>query len=221
MRSVLASPRSAILLLGPTGSGKTPLGDHIERHGLAGRRCLHFDFGANLRQAAAGECGGLLDDQDLATVRRVLASGALLEENEFPVAKKLLRAFLAGARVGEHDLVILNGLPRHTGQARDIADILDVTLVVYLRCPVEVVRSRIRLNSGGDRTERVDDSPREVDNKLRIFEERTAPLLEYFRGKGVEVFDIEVTTDTEVADIADRLASVLKKDQGWFHGYQR
>ncbi len=42
----------AILLLGPTGSGKTPLGQALEKKGLAGRRCVHFDFGANLREIA-------------------------------------------------------------------------------------------------------------------------------------------------------------------------
>lgn len=40
----------AVLLLGSTGSGKTPLGDLIERRGLRGVRCLHFDFGVNLRK---------------------------------------------------------------------------------------------------------------------------------------------------------------------------
>ncbi|MCX7427258.1 MAG: hypothetical protein NTW96_16720 [Planctomycetia bacterium] len=40
----------AMLLLGPTGSGKTPLGDLLERRGLGGRRCVHFDFGAHLRR---------------------------------------------------------------------------------------------------------------------------------------------------------------------------
>ena len=43
------SRRRAIVLLGPTGSGKTPLGDLIERCGLWGAPCLHFDFGACLR----------------------------------------------------------------------------------------------------------------------------------------------------------------------------
>ncbi|MEE8450650.1 MAG: hypothetical protein V3R99_02015 [Thermoguttaceae bacterium] len=40
----------AALLLGPTGAGKTPLGRLIEQRGLWGVRCLHFDFGDNLRE---------------------------------------------------------------------------------------------------------------------------------------------------------------------------
>ena len=41
---------SAILLLGPTGSGKTPLGELMERRGFGGRRCRHFDLGDRLRR---------------------------------------------------------------------------------------------------------------------------------------------------------------------------
>ena len=43
----------AVLLLGPTGAGKSPLGDWLEARGLWGRPCHHFDFGANLRAIVA------------------------------------------------------------------------------------------------------------------------------------------------------------------------
>ena len=43
-----------ILLLGPTGSGKTPLGDRLQIRDLWGRRCHHFDFGVRLRDVAYG-----------------------------------------------------------------------------------------------------------------------------------------------------------------------
>jgi len=206
-------PRSAVLLLGPTGSGKTPLGDYLEHHGIAGRRCFHFDFGVTLRKAAAGESPAFLSDGDMATVRQVLASGALLEDHEFPIATKLLRAFLARRRIAKSDIVVLNGLPRHKGQARDIEGLVKAVLVVYLHCSAEVVRERIRLNAGEDRTERVDDSPGEVDNKLRIFEKRTAPLLDYYRGKGVGVLEIEIMSATTAADVAGQVECVIKEDE--------
>ncbi|MDW7761659.1 MAG: hypothetical protein SCM96_13625 [Acidobacteriota bacterium] len=44
----------AVLILGPTGSGKTPLGRELETRGHAGRRCRHFDFGAEMRALAGG-----------------------------------------------------------------------------------------------------------------------------------------------------------------------
>ena len=42
----------ALLLIGPTGSGKTPLGELLERSGLWGRPCRHFDFGERMRRIA-------------------------------------------------------------------------------------------------------------------------------------------------------------------------
>jgi len=196
---------NAILLLGATGTGKTPLGEHLERHGLCGRRCHHFDFGSYLRRV--GEEGGTrgLEDSQVVVVQRVLSTGDLLEDHEFPIARQLLRAFLNEREAGESDIVVLNGLPRHSGQARDIEDLVAVAAVVHLSCSTEVVRERIRLNSGGDRTDRVDDSPEEVENKLRIFEKRTAPLLAYYRERGANIIDVDVEVGTAPADIATRI----------------
>ena len=49
-----ADKPQAVVLLGPTGSGKTPLGEWLEAKGLGGRRCHHFDFGTRLRRVATG-----------------------------------------------------------------------------------------------------------------------------------------------------------------------
>ncbi len=67
----------ALLLLGPTGLGKTPLGLLLEARGLAGHRCVHFDFGDNLRQAVARyQPDDILSREDIEFLRHVL------EENE-------------------------------------------------------------------------------------------------------------------------------------------
>ena len=89
--------------------------------------------------------------------------------------------------------ILLNGLPRHPGQAKAIDAILNVDAVVHLRCPSETVIARIRANAGGDRTDRTDDDPEAIRNKLRIFSERTAPLLEHYAGRGTEIVAVEVT----------------------------
>ena len=49
----------AVLLVGPTGCGKSPLGQLLERLGLKGMRCLHFDFGKRLRKINAERPGWL------------------------------------------------------------------------------------------------------------------------------------------------------------------
>jgi len=195
----------AVLLLGPTASGKTPLGELLADRGLWGRRCLHFDFGSNLRDAAAGSQHKALPEKDIEVIRWSLQTGALLEDEHFPIAGRILSSFLTSSGAGADDLIVLNGLPRHAGQAERIEDVLHVAAVVYLQCTAEVVRERIRTNAGGDRSERVDDTPDDVPRKLDIFAQRTAPLLEHYRSRGADVICIDVQTDTTPEDIREVL----------------
>ncbi len=193
----------AILLLGPTGAGKSPLGDCLAEQGLNGRRCVHFDFGAQLRHAAAHGGRGL-SDEDVVYVRKVLAEGALLEDEAFGIARGILKHFMADREVRAEDRVVLNGLPRHVGQARDVGSVLDVTMVVVLECSAEVVRARIAQNSGGDRTGRTDDSIAQIEHKLSLYAERTHPLLDHYRAEGVQLRLVPVgiaTTPTDIVTI--------------------
>jgi adenylate kinase family enzyme len=187
----------AILVLGPTGAGKTPLGQLLQNRGLPGARCLHFDFGATLREVVDRDASDpILSRADLDFLRGVLESGTLLEEQHFPIAERLLRSFLAGHDSQQPAVIVLNGLPRHAGQAQGLEPLLDVRTVVYLACSAETVLQRIRSNVGGDRGERSDDSTKAVRRKLELFAQRTAPLLDYYRGRGVSIRQIEVRADS-------------------------
>ena len=127
--------QQAIVLLGPTGSGKTPLGHILQTNGFQGRPCVHFDFGENLRQVAAQtEPDQWMTSADLALLRRVLTTGALLEDEDFPIAHRLLLSFLQRSGANAHTLVVMNGLPRHAGQAQALAPSLDVPAVIVLQC---------------------------------------------------------------------------------------
>jgi adenylate kinase family enzyme len=203
----MAGPQ-AILLLGPTGAGKTPLGDLLAARGLAGRRCLHFDFGAELRRIARTAPDGF-SDAEVAFVREVLDAGTLLEDERWPLAERILRAFLAERGVAEADRLVLNGLPRHVGQAERIGRVLDVRLVVHLSCTADAVRRRIRSDAGGDRAGRVDDAEEAVAGKLVVFRERIAPLVEHYRARGVPVVTIDVGVDTTAEEMAAVLARAV------------
>ena len=111
------------------------------------------------------------------------------------------------------DLVILNGLPRHVGQADNVGGFLNIILAVYLECPLAVAYERIRLNTGGDRLDRVDDADEAVKNRLSIFKEQTLPLLEYYRKKGICVKSIEIDVNTEPKDIRFNI-NRLKLERG-------
>ncbi len=202
----------AWLLVGPTGAGKTPLGRRLEEKGAAGRRCFHFDFGAELRAVAAspGRVPGLAPE-DVEVVRRSLATGALLEDHEFTIAVNILRAFLRGRGVGEHDVLVLNGLPRHIGQARMMEDVVRVELVVSLEAAPEVVRERIILDTGGDRVERVDDELHAIRQKLVIFRMRTMPLIAYYDDREVAVVHLAVGARMTAEDMLGSLLERLKE----------
>lgn len=191
----------AILLIGPTGSGKTPLGELLEARGLGGRRCVHFDFGEQLRRVAQTAPSGFTADE-IAFIRSVLESGALLEDEYFPIAEKILRDFIKDHAVGEADRVILNGLPRHVGQAADVGRIVDVQTVLSLSCTPTVVFERIKKNSGGDRATRLDDDESAVARKLEIYRDRIAPLLAYYRNRGATVVTIDVGVTTTPSEMA-------------------
>jgi adenylate kinase len=196
----------AILLVGPTGSGKTPLGDLLEARGFRGRRCVHFDFGENLRQVATvAQPDELIPSGDIDFCREVLHSGDLLEDEDFPLAERILRRFLSRRSVDAGTLVVLNGLPRHEGQARAMEAIVDVQAVISLRCLPETVLARIRGNVGGDRAGRADDDPQLVDRKLSTFSRRTEPLLDYYRTRNVRIETLEVTAGMTPDEMRERL----------------
>jgi adenylate kinase family enzyme len=192
----------AILLLGPTGSGKTPLGQVLEERGLWGHGCLHFDFGANLREIVAREePDAFVGADDIVLLRRMVREGLLLEDEHFPLATRILGRFLARHSPCPSMWIVLNGLPRHLGQAKALESIVEVRAVVYLSCSAPVVAERILHNTGGDRDQRDDDAPAAIQRKLAIFTERTAPLLDHYRSHQVRIETIEVTPRTTAEEM--------------------
>jgi adenylate kinase len=187
----------SILILGPSGVGKTPLGDFWRTNGIAGRRCFHFDFGAELRAAAASE--GRFEPADLEIIRRALRAGVLLEDGQFPIALAILSSFIREQGIGCGGVLILNGLPRHAGQARDMEAHVEMRAVVRLRAEPSVILARIRGDVAGDRLGRPDDDPGAVAARLRLFEARTAPLEAFYRERDVPILTVEVEADTAPA----------------------
>ncbi|MEI6809164.1 MAG: nucleoside monophosphate kinase [bacterium] len=203
----------AILLLGPTGSGKTPLGQLLSQCGLWRRRCHHFDFGAELRRAVASKKPlKPFTKEDISVIRLVLSTGALLNDRQFGIAMKTLTCFLSRAHTRKKDIIVLNGLPRHTQQAKGIGAMFDIGLVVFLSCSGRCVIDRIACNAGGDRTDRIDDSRADIAAKLLVFKKRTRQLIAYYRRHRVPVKSIKVEIDTKPADILRLLQTMKSAD---------
>jgi adenylate kinase len=209
MYHIFMDKKKAILLVGPTGAGKTPLGELLESRGLRGRRCVHFDFGANLRAIASSFEGGaaaevpgvIFSPREQSVILDSLAGGALLENENFPIAEKILDRFVGEKSVGPDDLLVMNGLPRHACQARDLERNTEVCAVVNLIGTAAVIKERIRLDAGGDRAGRSDDSFEAVERKLEIFEKRTLPLLEFYAARHVPILKIPIGVKTKAEEV--------------------
>jgi adenylate kinase len=146
-----------------------------------------------------------LTPDDISIIEESLETGVLLEDHQFHIAEKLLRAFIGARAVSETEWLIMNGLPRHVGQAGRLEALVIVDLVVYLACADETVYRRILENSGGDRTGRRDDTQDAVARKLAIFGERTRPLLAYYESRRVPITTVGISRPTSPAEVVEKL----------------
>ncbi len=209
MKHTLSFPVNAFLLIGPTGVGKSPLGDALGANGLLGFRCHHLDFGSELRSVVSGgNRSARYTDRELDFIHGVLERGLLLENEQFSLAQKIISLFLDRVGFAQNDVLILNGIPRHEGQARDMEQIASIHALIVLDCSGQDVFERIRDNVGGDRTERIDDNMDLIEKKLKIFRERTTPLIAYYNNLGKSMYRVRVTRTMTPADAYRTVSSL-------------
>jgi adenylate kinase len=105
---------------------------------------------------------------------------------------------------------VLDGFPRTMAQALRAAQFgadlaLTSNAAIYLTAPEEeLVR---RLLDRSRREGRADDSLDVIQHRLAVFAKETAPLVEYYRGRGIL---LEVSTDRPEADVQDDLRDRLQ-----------
>lgn len=212
--SVLRVP--AVILFGPTGAGKTPLGRLVESRGLQGLRWRHLDFGEELRRAAGGsDSPPLFTPQERSALCRILQAHRLLRADELWIAERVLKHFAAGAPQAPGGVaggVVLNGLPRNLQQAELVHRYFDAHLIVELTADAETIRERLRSDRGGDRADRTDDTPDAVARKLDWYHRETLPLIEHYHRSGCTVVQImvskEIAPEQTYRELASRLAAM-------------
>jgi adenylate kinase len=158
-----------ILLLGPQGAGKGTQGRLIaSEHGIP-----HVATGDMLRAAMAA--GTELGRQ----IKPVYDSGGLVPDD--------LMIALIRERLGEEDAregFVLDGFPRTMPQAEALEEMLreigrDLDVVFELQVPDRVGRERMLKRAAEEG--RTDDAPEAIDERLRLYHQETAPLIEYYR----------------------------------------
>jgi adenylate kinase len=189
-----------VILLGGPGAGKGTQATRI----VADYQLPHISTGEMLREAVAKgtEMGR--------EAQKYMESGQLVPDE---VVIGVVRDRLAEPDAAEGFL--LDGFPRTLTQAEELDAMLaeagrEITHVVLIDVPAEELVQRIagrrscsacgRIynvtfdppqvdevcdRDGGKLTQRADDNEETVRNRIAVYEEQTAPLVDYYKDKGV------------------------------------
>jgi adenylate kinase len=178
------------VLFGPPGSGKGTQAEIIsERFGMP-----HVSTGQMLRDevAAGTELGR--------EVEPIIKSGELIPDD--------MMVRVIEHRIAQPDAangVLLDGFPRTVPQAEELDAMLERTgreigVVLFFDVPENELRKRIAHRSEIDH--RADDTPEAYVERMRVYEEKTAPVIGYYEGRGTRIefvngnAPIEAVTDS-------------------------
>ena len=161
-----------LVLLGAPGSGKGTQATRLREH----LQVPHISTGELLRAAvAAGTPLGL-------QAKAVMAAGNLVSD-EIVLGMLEERFTQPDTRNG----FILDGYPRNLAQANALDALLvkigqPMDIAVQLDVDQELLVERL---AGRAKAEgRADDSPDAVRNRLKVYEEQTAPVVDFYRNQG-------------------------------------
>ncbi|WP_375477968.1 adenylate kinase [uncultured Jatrophihabitans sp.] len=178
-----------LLLIGPPGSGKGTQGERLAaRFGLE-----HLAAGDLLR--AEVENHTELGQQ----VSELMKRGDLVPD-KLIIELLIPRVQAAVAANG----YLLDGFPRSVEQAVEARKLAETAgavpdAVVYLDVPrAELVR---RILARAETEDRSDDNPTTVENRLRVFDEATRPLIDYYRERGL-LHEIDADQDADAVTAA-------------------
>jgi adenylate kinase len=183
-----------LLLLAGPGGGKGTQGARLAEH----LRVAHVASGDLLRAEVRGEtevgrrAAGYVDRGELVPDEVIL--------------ELITPAVADAARAGGY---ILDGFPRNLAQARVADDAwerrgIGLQAAVYLEASEDELRRRLLARA--EIEGRSDDTPEVISNRLVVFAQTTAPLVEHYRERGLLIaIDGDQPADAVTRDILARL----------------
>ena len=110
----------------------------------------------------------------------------------------------------EHELLVLDGLPRNASQKNLLDDVLDVWGIIYLRASKQKMVERLRRRALKEN--RFDDASDEVINRrMDVFEKETRPVLDLYRPDLVHRIDATKSQIRILNEIIDVLVPLKEK----------
>ncbi|MDB5185391.1 MAG: adk [Candidatus Saccharibacteria bacterium] len=176
-----------IILMGVVGAGKSMQGRlFADEHGYA-----WISTGELFRVLVTGER------------RQQMLEGKLLSDDEvIALVDKTLKL------IDLHEEFLLDGFPRTKVQAdwlhKEIEEgRLKLTAIFNLTASREVVKKRLLARGRQDDTEEV------IEKRFQEYETHTLPLVEYLRGAGTPVYDIDA--DQDPITVHDEIMATIDK----------
>ncbi|NOT88943.1 MAG: adenylate kinase [Lysobacter sp.] len=162
-----------LVLLGAPGSGKGTQATRLKEH----LQVPHISTGDLLRaEVAAGSALGL-------QAKAVMARGDLVSDE---ILLGMLEARLSRADVANG--FILDGYPRNLVQADALGKLLariGQPMDHAVQLEVDTDKLVDRLAGRAQAEGRADDNPESVRNRLNIYNDQTAPVIDFYRQHGV------------------------------------
>lgn len=164
-----------LILLGPPGAGKGTQAKRLEeRYGLK-----QLSTGDMLRAAIAE--GTPLGRQ----VKEILDRGDLVTDE--------VMLDMIAERIAQPDCdrgFILDGFPRTVRQAEGLDDMLGrhgkaLAVVIEMKVDEAALFARVANRAAQSTEKRADDTEETLRKRLGIYREQTAPIIPYYRGKGL------------------------------------
>jgi adenylate kinase len=184
--------KQRLLFLGPPGAGKGTQAQQLaSSNGL-----LHLSTGDLLR--AEVQAGSELGKE----AEAVMARGELVGD---ALVLAIVRSRLAQQAASGGGGWLLDGFPRNPAQAEALGQLLDeldqqIELVVLMELDDGLLIQRLLARG------RADDNEAVIRHRLEVYREQTAPLISFYRNKGL-LQSVEAAGTVE--EIAERIGALL------------
>jgi adenylate kinase len=211
-----------IALFGPPGAGKGTIAKALSNKGYTVVTASDL-----LREAQKDKLNPFFEEINISLTKGILVSDGVITG--------LIKAKLGGLPEGAP--VLFDGYPRTIGQAESLSSIIGdkLTKAALITAPEDVIIERLtgRLickccndiyhetnmppevegecdSCDGELFKREDDRAEVISDRLRIYEEKTAPLIGYYKDAGIMVVVENLDTETAINTLL-KADNVLKK----------